>query len=221
MRSYIDLVLIADTHELHREVDVPPGDILIHAGDFTMFSKRLSAIEDFDRWLGELPHAHKLVCPGNHESFLEADPGRRSAISNAALLINEGIEIEGLRFWSSPVTPLYGGAFGMCSPEVRARHWADVPGVDVLITHGPPLGILDRSPGQQEHMGDPELLKAVQRLRPLLHVFGHAHGAYGQAEIGETLFVNSALLGVDGAITHRALVVRIPRRVQKPAKPRG
>ena len=53
MRRYIDLVLIADTHELHHEVDVPPGDILIHAGDFTMFSKRLSAIEDFNDWLGE------------------------------------------------------------------------------------------------------------------------------------------------------------------------
>jgi hypothetical protein len=33
------IVCISDTHELHRELDVPHGDILIHAGDFTMFSK--------------------------------------------------------------------------------------------------------------------------------------------------------------------------------------
>jgi hypothetical protein len=42
MRRYIDLVLMADTHELHREVEVPPGDVVIHAGDFTMFSRRMA-----------------------------------------------------------------------------------------------------------------------------------------------------------------------------------
>jgi hypothetical protein len=41
------LVLFGDTHELHREVEVPAGDLLICVGDFTMFSKNLSAIEDF------------------------------------------------------------------------------------------------------------------------------------------------------------------------------
>jgi len=34
------LVVISDTHELHRELAVPPGDLLIHAGDFTLHSKR-------------------------------------------------------------------------------------------------------------------------------------------------------------------------------------
>jgi len=46
------LVLLSDTHELHREVEVPDGDILIHAGDFTMFSKSMNAITDFNTWLG-------------------------------------------------------------------------------------------------------------------------------------------------------------------------
>jgi hypothetical protein len=46
------LVLFGDTHELRREVEVPAGDILICVGDFTMFSKSLSAIEDFNEWLG-------------------------------------------------------------------------------------------------------------------------------------------------------------------------
>ena len=65
--SSVTLVLISDTHELHREVDVPDGDILIHAGDFTIFSRSLRAIEDFNAWLGELPHRTKVCVPGNHE----------------------------------------------------------------------------------------------------------------------------------------------------------
>lgn len=106
----VRLVMLSDTHGCHRDVDVPGGDILIHAGDFTLFSKSLKAIEDFNDWLGELPHKHRVVIPGNHEFFLEAAPERLSLLSEATILINEGINIDGLRIWGSPVTPLYGGA---------------------------------------------------------------------------------------------------------------
>src|ERR1035441_113914 len=69
----LTIVAISDTHELHREVEVPPGDLLVHAGDFSMFSKSASAILDFNEWLGELPHRWKILVPGNHEFFLESD----------------------------------------------------------------------------------------------------------------------------------------------------
>lgn len=118
----MDIVLISDTHELHRELDVPAGDVLILAGDFTMFSRSLAAIEDFNCWLDELPHPHKLVIPGNHEFFLEADQSRRHLLTNATVLIDERIEIEGMRFWGSPLTPLYGGAFGRSHSADRVRH---------------------------------------------------------------------------------------------------
>jgi hypothetical protein len=128
------LVLLSDTHQHHREVDVPDGDILIHAGDFTFFSKSLKAILDFNHWLGELPHQCVAV-PGIHEFFLEADPPRRSLIGNATVLINEGIVIQGLRIWGSPVTPLYGGAFGLSSAEDRRRLYARIPeNTNVLVT---------------------------------------------------------------------------------------
>ena len=88
----------------------------------------------------------------------------RDAISNAVLLIDEGIEIAGLKVWGSPVTPLYGGAFGMSKAEDRKRHWAQVPEeTDILITHGPPFGILDHAPGSQQKEGCPELLEADSR----------------------------------------------------------
>jgi Icc-related predicted phosphoesterase len=206
------LVLLSDTHQLHREVEMPDGDLCIFAGDFTFFSKSLKAILDFNDWLGELPH-RAVVVPGNHEFFLESDPSRRSLISNATVLINEGIEIQGLRIWGSPVTPLYGGAFGLSSAEERRRLYAQIPeDTDVLVSHGPPYGILDSSPGSGVHSGCRELFDAVMRVRPRLHVFGHVHGAHGIFQTDQTTFVNAALLGVDGDLENSPIVLRMTSR---------
>ena len=92
------IVCVADTHELHRELVVPPGDMLIHAGDITFFSKRPSMIQDFNDWLGELPHKYKVVTLGNHDFAFEADPNLRRVLTNAALLLDESVEIEGSGF---------------------------------------------------------------------------------------------------------------------------
>ena len=211
-KNGITIVCIADTHELHREVDVPPGDILIHAGDFTMFSKNAAAISDFNEWLGELPHKWKIVVPGNHEFFLEAEPSRRSLISNAAVLIHERIEIMGLKVWGSPITSLHGGAFGKSSPVDRAKLYDLIPmDTNILITHGPPHGILDYTPQMVQHSGCPGLRDAVEHLKPQLHLFGHVHGAHGMLACEETVFVNAALLGPSGGIERPPIVLRISR----------
>lgn len=208
----LTIVCISDTHELHRELDVPDGDILIHAGDFTMFSKSASAILDFNEWLGELPHRWKILIPGNHEFFLEAEPSRRRLLSNATILINEGVEIAGLKIWGSPVTPLYGGAFGMSSPADRVRLYATIPeDVDILVTHGPPYRILDLSPGALHHAGCPQLLEAVIRMKPKLHIFGHIHGAHGMVSTEDTLFVNASLLGPGGDLDSPPIVLSMPK----------
>ena len=209
----MDLVILGDTHEQHREVEVPAGDILIFTGDLSMFSKSLAAIEDFNDWLGELPHRWKLVIPGNHEFFLEADARRRSLLSNATVLIDEEITIDGLKIYGSPMTPQY-GAFGKSSPADRVQHWARVPSdVNVLITHGPPHGILDRSPGQLEHAGDPELMARLRELPELrLHCFGHIHGGYGSVERDGVVFVNAALLGPFGDIDKAPVGLRMSPR---------
>jgi predicted phosphohydrolase len=119
------LVLLSDTHQLHREVDVPAGDILIHAGDLTVFSESIDEIADFNRWLGGLPQRHKIVVPGNHDFFLDTSSFGRALLSSATVLIDEGIEIQGLRVWGSPVTPMHEGAFALGSPRDRRRFYAE------------------------------------------------------------------------------------------------
>jgi Icc-related predicted phosphoesterase len=173
----------------------------------------MEAVADFNDWLGDLPHRFKAIVPGNHEFFLESDPSERSLLSNAIVLINEGIEIEGLWIWGSPVTPMYGGAFGLSFAKDRKRLYAQIPqDIDVLISHGPPLGILDSDPISVLHAGCTELLDAVMRVRPKLHVFGHVHGAYGVFQTEHTTFVNATLIGVHGAVDRAPFVFEMTRK---------
>jgi predicted phosphohydrolase len=205
--------LLSDTHQRHREIDVPNGDIFIHAGAFTMFSRSMAEIIDFNNWLGELPHRYKIVVPGNHEYFLEADPSERLMLDNAIVLMNEGKGIEGLRIWGSPVTPLYGGAFGLSSAKDPKRLYAQIPSdIDVLISHGPPFGILDTAPISGLHEGCCELLDAVMLVRPRLHVFGHIHGAYGVFQTEHTTFVNASRLGLDNDPDKAPFIFEMTRR---------
>ncbi|GKZ19026.1 hypothetical protein AbraIFM66951_010287 [Aspergillus brasiliensis] len=55
----------------------------------------------------------------------------------------------------------------------------DYPGVDVMITHGPPYGILDQVVPNHMSVGCEHLYRAVKRARPRVHVFGHIHEGYG------------------------------------------
>jgi hypothetical protein len=84
-----------------------------------------------------------VVVPGNHDFAVE-DSGRRNLISNATLLVNEGVEVLRLRIRGSPMTPLYGGAFGRSSEQDRVKIYSRIPtGTDILTTHGPPHEILE------------------------------------------------------------------------------
>ena len=80
------IVCISDTHGMHRMLLVPPGDVLIHAGDITMRGEE-DKIKDFDAWLGELPHKHKIVICGNHDFCFEKNLAKaRSWVKNAHYL---------------------------------------------------------------------------------------------------------------------------------------
>lgn len=178
-----------------------------------MFSRSLSAIEDFNDWLGEFPHSVKICVPGNHEFFLANDLSRRSLLNNAIVVINGSVDLYGLKIWGAPVTPLVNAAFGVPSAEDRRRLYAKIPrNADILVTHGPPYGVLDTAPHSGFHSGCRELLDAVMRIRPKLHVFGHVHSAHGIFQTNDTTFVNAALLGPDGDLHQRPIVLRMKKQ---------
>jgi len=206
----VRLVLMSDTHGHHREIDVPDGDVLLHAGDFTMLNKTTTfSIRDFNDWLGDLPHKDKVLIPGNHDAgFIY--PEYRELITNARLLINEGIEVQGLKIWGSPITPNDWGTFGAATAQERARAFSRIPDdTDVLITHGPPLGILDQVFKPSVPQGCLQLLDAVRRARPRYHVFGHIHQGYGRMRIHGTEFINAALAGPSDALAKSPIVIDI------------
>ena len=213
--STIRLVLMGDTHGHHRDVKVPDGDLLVHTGDFTFFNGSTLAIRDFNDWLGQLPHRSKVLIPGNHDSGF-VDPAFRELITEATLLINEGTVMQGLRIWSSPCTPNDWGVFGAATAREREALFSRIPkNTDILITHGPPQGILDQSSQHGKPQGCDQLLAAVRRVRPRLHVFGHIHQQYGVLDCAGTLFVNAALAGPDYAVMKRPVEFEMPlRRVQ-------
>jgi Icc-related predicted phosphoesterase len=72
-----------------------------------------------------------------------------------------------------------------------------------------PYGILDAAPGSEAHAGCQELLEAVMRIRPKLHVFGHIHAGYGVFRNEFTTFVNASLMGPYGALDKRPMVFQM------------
>lgn len=217
-KDIVRLLLLSDTHCQHRSLHVPDGDILIHAGDFTLFNQSRDSVRDFNDWLAKLPHRHKVVIPGNHE-YKFADPKWRRLISAATLLLNEGAEVNGIRIWGSPLTPSNFESFGATSASDCGRIFRRIPaGIDLVITHGPPLGILDAAGRNNRNQGCAHLLEAIRRARPALHVFGHIHQSYGTAFVNGTVFVNAALAGPEYRLIRQPFMIefdRITRRVRR------
>ncbi len=188
------IVAISDTHGLHDQLEVPAGDVLVHAGDSTGRGG-LAEIRDFDAFLGRLPHRHKVVIAGNHDFGFERQPAAaRALIRHAVYLQDEAFTIDGVRFWGSPWQPwFYDWAFNLeRGAEIRAK-WDLIPeDTDVLITHGPPLGHGDRNT-RGEEVGCADLLARIREVGPRYHVFGHIHEAYGTTVEGATTYVNASV----------------------------
>jgi predicted phosphodiesterase len=194
----VRIVCLSDTHNRHDQLRIPDGDLLIHAGDATMHGTA-EEVAAFDTWLAAQPHRHKLLVAGNHDFLFQQRPRvARGLLKSAAYLEDSGIEIEGLRFWGSPWQPwFFDWAFNLRRGAPLREKWALIPeGTDVLVTHGPPEGILDmvgvgKAVDGHDHAGCEELREAVLRLRPRLHVFGHIHEGYGREALDGIEFVNA------------------------------
>ena len=176
-------------------------------------SDSLALLQDINAWLGELPHRHKVVIAGNHDFVFQQEPEKaRRLLTHAHYLENSGVTLEGLQFWGSPITPVMESmAFATPRGEASRKVWDRIPeSTDILITHGPPCGTGDQTQPWSQHFGCLTLTAAVQRIQPVLHVFGHVHGGYGQqTNRAGTLFVNCAAQNHHRVLTNPPVVVTL------------
>jgi len=206
------LVLISDTHGKHNQLNLPKGEMLIHAGDVSSRGTKEQVLE-FIEWFSSQDYKYKIFIAGNHDFFLEKENKENidSIIpSNINYLNDSGIEIEGIKIWGSPVQPwFYDWAFNRERGEEINKHWELIPeDTDILITHGPPFGILDETL-RGERVGCVDLLNKVNLVKPKLHVFGHIHEDYGVEEKGETTYVNASVVNLHYEMQNKAVEIEI------------
>ena len=188
------IVALSDTHGLQAGLEVPPGDLLLHAGDLCSRGTLEELAEAAD-WLRSLPHRHKVIIAGNHDFCLEQQPQQAQALLHGlTYLQDETISIEGLQLYGSPWQPwFHDWAFNLRRGEPLRKVWASIPEqTQVLLTHGPPHGVLDRT-FDGRLVGCEELSARLAAVRPRLHVFGHIHEGYGQTVREDTLYLNASV----------------------------
>lgn len=216
----IRFVCISDTHgkiegsKLH----MPPGDVLLHAGDFTQ-KGHMNEIQKFNSYLGALPYKVKVVIAGNHdltfddniteaslrtfgvqkstvESYL-SERGLKSVkqmLTSAIYLEDSLVIVCGIKIYGAPWQPVFcDWGFNLNRGEDILKKWQTIPAdLDILMTHGPPVGHGDLT-GGNNNVGCVELLNTVQkRVKPKFHVFGHIHEGYGVTSDGYTTFINAS-----------------------------
>lgn len=208
------VVVISDTHELHEELGVLHGDVLIHCGDSAYgFSHSDAQVDRLDDWFGRQHFGCILVIGGNHDFEIQKRVhAKKRLFRNADYLEDRGIEYQGVKFYGAPWVPeLAGWAFYLPPEELRKR-WNLIPDdTDILITHTPPLDILDRN-SRGKACGCPDLRKRVIDLRPRVHCFGHVHASGGTIELQDTIYINASL------VNSQYEVVRLPREFELSAK---
>jgi len=204
-------VAISDTHGLHKQVKLPKGDVLLHAGDITYRGKE-EEVMDFLAWFSNLNYQHKIFIGGNHDFFLEKN--RRNfpkMIPGGITYLNDsGTEINGIKIWGSPVIPwFYNWAFNVPRGQSIRKHWEKIPvDTDILITHGPPHGILDQVVTGR-HIGCKDLVDIIGKIKPRFHLFGHIHESYGIVKKTGTEFINASLMNETYQLVNKPLVFEL------------
>ena len=225
----MEIIFISDTHTKHfdgwlnRELDKLleeyPEAVLVHCGDISSRGRQRE-VEDFVEWYEDLKFKNKLLIAGNHDFMFEDNPEEALRIleskgKSITYLNDSGVEIGGIKFWGSPVTPrFFDWAFNR-DADIQ-NHWNMIPhDTNVLITHGPPYGILDFTLRDRKPVGCHYLRKRLFDLKDLkVHSFGHIHEAFGQ-QIGDDedfqgiQFVNASYLDLRYDPVNRPIVINI------------
>lgn len=190
--------VISDTHNKHAGLELGSGDVLLHCGDFSGRGTAQQII-DFNEWLGGLNFKHKIVIAGNHDFMFEKEPDKaQELLSNAAYLQDSSIVIDGIKIYGSPWQPwFFDWAFNLKRGAELAAKWAQIPeDTDILMTHGPPMGIGDLT-SRGVNAGCEDLLNRINEINPKVHCFGHIHEDSGIWEIKGTKFINASICDLE------------------------
>jgi Icc-related predicted phosphoesterase len=199
------LVATADTHFPVDPELIPDGDVFVLAGDF-MYSGYIGEWYPRLDAIAALPHEHKIVVCGNHDIHVQNYAGPALAEMRKA-----GIRVLGFPSKMSPKMDLPNGMTMGGSPFVHnlpgwafnndeTAVWAyldDMGRVDILVSHSPPRGLLDRGTGHGGHFGMAALRKYINRFQPDMFICGHVHEGYGTVKEGRTLVANVAHCDLD------------------------
>lgn len=178
MSSYkpVRLVVVSDTHNFPERVgQLPPGDILVHCGDFTVYGKS-AEISEFADWLdSQTQYKHKIVIAGNHET----NPERaKKILSDHCVWLDDKVaDVMGITF--------YGTTWGCDYSNLPSK------GIDVLLTHKPPSGHGDVIYTGVSR-GSESLAVSVRKMKPIVHAFGHNHEGFGATCDTHTVYLNAA-----------------------------
>lgn len=220
MRAWI----ISDSHSKEKLLKVPEGiDMVIHAGDAGTYkspSMNANGILDFLSWYRSLDIAEKVFIPGNHDGSIEAGLIPKSEFDGIHLLQHEAKVIAGLKFFGSPYTPeFHQWAFNVPRNRLE-QYWKDIPeDTDILVTHGPPKGILDLTINEDGHpfqCGCKSLWNRIKVVQPRFHIFGHIHqesdcpnAAMMNVNGLKTTFINAAVVDLQYKICNNGFVIEI------------
>jgi Icc-related predicted phosphoesterase len=209
------ITAISDTHNYHKKITpfLPGGDILIHAGDISSMGYN-HEIETFCKWFDSIDNYDlKVFIAGNHDYGFEKRSADVLEIVNSYKWITylqdnwvgfQKGNMREIRIWGSPWQPeFYNWAFNLPrnGKELETK-WKMIPNdTDILITHGPAYGYVDRVIGSYDNLGCEKLIERITELELDIHICGHIHTGYGHNTNGKTHFINASVLNEDYVFT--------------------
>lgn len=207
------IVAFSDIHgqqskKLTQWFESNPADLLIFAGDLQLNNQDLGI--DFAKWLHNLPYTHKILIFGNHDGNSIDTAGFiiNNKFDDIKVLNNKATVIDGIKIFGSPYSTRFGNWWFMKEDEELSKIWKTIPNdTNILVTHGPPWGILDDT-CDGFLTGSKTLIKRVRELKKLkYHIFGHIQEAYGIKAIGEITFLNVSLLNEKYQFTNNPIII--------------
>lgn len=214
------VIAISDTHGKHNYVDLPDGDLLIHAGDLTNIGGEIE-VEDVTKWFNQQANRYTygiVFIAGNHDRSFDPkfnlNDGKIkkpkwlfNILSNIKstnhihYLENNSVEINGVKIWGSPITPWFHGdywAFNIHRGPDIIEYWKQIPSdTDIVITHGPVAYKLDYTYYDKLYVGCEQLRHQIEKIKPLLHISGHIHEGYGYEYGINTHYFNASICNIN------------------------